>query len=383
MSVTNKTNTVQEAGNGSKVAFTFDFKIFNASDLVVKEIDQTTLVATDKTITTDYTVSINATTEGGTVTYITAPVSGVDSFIKRLMDIDQQTNVPTEGNIPEDSLNNEYDKSRMIDIQQQEELDRSIKFAETSALSGIDFPESTSAASRANKVIAYDAAGTGLELLEPTVIDAVSVITTLGDLVQGGSGGDAEKLGIGSTDDVLQVVAGKAAWVTGTGSGIVVLTTSPTIITPTIASLINMTHDHADAAGGGNTLTAPTLTTPSSDDITLTGSAASTPDANTITKNHLIGAHCLFDGTGTPAYTKEINFSGAITDDGVGLWTLTIDRDFADANYTAHATVGGTAGAAVASVHSEAVGAISVAAESNAGTDLDPSRVNVTLIGDQ
>ena len=32
-----------------------------------------------------------------------------------------------------------------------------------------------------------------------------------------------------------------------------------TLVTPTIASLINAAHDHADAAGGGATLTAPTI----------------------------------------------------------------------------------------------------------------------------
>lgn len=37
-----------------------------------------------------------------------------------------------------------------------------------------------------------------------------------------------------------------------TGSGLLVFGTSPTIITPTIASFINATHDHSDAAGGGN-----------------------------------------------------------------------------------------------------------------------------------
>ena len=76
MTVTNKTNTVEEAGNGSKVAFTFDFKTPAAGDLEVYEVDGTTLVATLLTITTHYTVALNTVTEGGTVTYVTAPASG-------------------------------------------------------------------------------------------------------------------------------------------------------------------------------------------------------------------------------------------------------------------------------------------------------------------
>ena len=170
MTVTNKTNTVEEAGDGTKVAFTFDFPAQSEDDLQVYKVNTTTLTATLQTITTHYTVALNATTEGGTVTYVTAPVdaatedTGENSFIKRVMDIDQQTAVPTEGNIPEDALNNEFDKSRMIDIQQQEELDRSLKFAITSALSDFTIPEGTSAANRATKVIAYDTAGTALTL---------------------------------------------------------------------------------------------------------------------------------------------------------------------------------------------------------------------------
>ncbi len=38
---------------------------------------------------------------------------------------------------------------------------------------------------------------------------------------------------------------------TKTGTGNIVLATSPTIVTPTIASMTNAQHDHSDAAGGG------------------------------------------------------------------------------------------------------------------------------------
>jgi len=51
---------------------------------------------------------------------------------------------------------------------------------------------------------------------------------------------------IGAITDLSDVTAK-----TGTGT-IVVFDTSPTIVTPTIASFLNATHDHSDAAGGGN-----------------------------------------------------------------------------------------------------------------------------------
>jgi hypothetical protein len=56
----------------------------------------------------------------------------------------------------------------------------------------------------------------------------------------GGGGGGANQL-----EDLLDVDD-----TTGTGTT-VVLDTSPTILTPTIADFSNAPHDHADAAGGG------------------------------------------------------------------------------------------------------------------------------------
>ncbi|MCP4989728.1 MAG: hypothetical protein GY928_27830 [Colwellia sp.] len=164
MTVTNKTNKVTELGNDVKVAYTFGFKVTNEADLEVYKVNTTTLVATLQTITTNYTVSLNTVTEGGTVTYVVAPTSTENSFIKRVMDFDQQTDVPTEGNIPEDSLNNEFDKGCMLDIQLEEELGRALKFATTSELTSIILPEGTSASNRALNYIRWDTAGTALEL---------------------------------------------------------------------------------------------------------------------------------------------------------------------------------------------------------------------------
>ena len=161
MTVTNTTSTVEAAGNGATTAFSFSFKAQATTDIDVYKVNTSTLVATLQTIVTDYAVTLNAVTEGGTVTYVVAPTASENSFIKRKMTLDQQTDIPTEGNIPETSLNNEYDKSRMIDIQQQDELDRALKFATTSSLSDITIPEGTSAANRASKAIVWNTDGDG------------------------------------------------------------------------------------------------------------------------------------------------------------------------------------------------------------------------------
>lgn len=212
MTVTNTTNTVQEQGNGVKTAYTFDFKVFAASDLEIAKVNRSTRVVTDLTITTDYTVSLNTTTEGGTVTYVVAPLSTENSSIRRINTIHQQTEVPTEGLIPGDTLNNEYDKQIMIDVQQQEELTRAIKMIVTSSLNNIDVPEGTSTSDRGGKIWAWNSAGTALELLAATIVDAISVIAVKGDIVQGDSSGDAAKLAIGSGTQILGITGGLLAW---------------------------------------------------------------------------------------------------------------------------------------------------------------------------
>lgn len=62
-----------------------------------------------------------------------------------------------------------------------------------------------------------------------------------------------------SDTTVLGVASGVIAAASTTGTGNVVRTTSPTIVTPTIASFANATHDHTNSAGGG-TLTHAAVT---------------------------------------------------------------------------------------------------------------------------
>ena len=71
----------QASGNGVTVAFPFVFKTFDQADLVVI-ITDTDDVDTTQTITTHYTVALNAdqnNNPGGTVTMLTAPASWPNS----------------------------------------------------------------------------------------------------------------------------------------------------------------------------------------------------------------------------------------------------------------------------------------------------------------
>lgn len=67
-------------------------------------------------------------------------------------------------------------------------------------------------------------------------------------------------------------------------------------------------------------------------DLTLTGSAASPPDANTLVKDNIVKGWINFDGTGVISTRDSFNVS-SIVDNGAGNYTINWDRDFANTNY--------------------------------------------------
>lgn len=164
MTVQNTTSKIRYTGNGATVAFSFPFKVFAAGDLDVYLVLISSGAQTLQTITTHYTVSINRNSDGGTVTFVTAPSALYEVLIKRNLDRTQSTDLPAVSNFPEESIENALDKLTMITSEIDEILNRCPKFAETSEFEGVTFPELV-----ANKYIKCNAAGTGLETGTPIV----------------------------------------------------------------------------------------------------------------------------------------------------------------------------------------------------------------------
>lgn len=76
--------------------------------------------------------------------------------------------------------------------------------------------------------------------------------TGTGSIITAGGIGVAKAVYIGTTLNVAGHVTVEGVTSTGaTGTGKFVFDTSPTIVTPTIASFVNATHNHTNAAGGG------------------------------------------------------------------------------------------------------------------------------------
>jgi hypothetical protein len=256
----------------------------------------------------------------------------------------------------------------------------------------------TYTATQDDKVILCDASGGGFVITLPTAVGILNKIFFIkntgatGSVVVDGDGsetidGEANSV-LGSQFEFIGIVSDNANWQTigGLSANSVTINgtqtlTNKTLTTPTIADLTNMTHDHADAGGGG-TLGALTTT-----DLTVTGSAASPPDSNTLTKENIVKAwaHVTYSG-GTPTLADNFNVSG-IVDVGVGLLTLQWDTDFGNATYAINGTGADSAGGCIVSING-AAGLTTADADirmQRSDTDAlsDPLVVTSIAIGDQ
>lgn len=152
-------------GDGTSAVFPFNFKIFDASELDVKIIDPAQNV-TELTLTTDFTVQGVRATNGGSITLVSGNL--LDNYtllIKRVRPLKQTTSIRNETDYFASVHETTFDKLVMIDQQQQEEIDRSLKLAEYEDPSfDPTFPKMSGEISR---VLGTDTDGTGV-ILGPT-----------------------------------------------------------------------------------------------------------------------------------------------------------------------------------------------------------------------
>jgi len=205
MTVSSTTTKVSYSGDGTTSAFAYSFKIFNDSDLVVIVRTDSTGAEVTKTLNTDYLVSNAGESDGGTVTfkfdtgnsgdsnYDTTdrrPQSGETVLLKRVMTLTQNTDYTPNDSFPAAAHEEALDKLTFIQQQQQEEIDRTFKFAETDT-GTITIPTSTE---RASKYLGFDSSGdviavagtadvTPISTFAATIVDdtsASAVRTTIG-----------------------------------------------------------------------------------------------------------------------------------------------------------------------------------------------------------
>ncbi len=208
-------------GNDVATSFSYTIKINNKTHLTLVHTDTSGVenaLGDPLVVDVDYTVNGVGVDGGGTVDFPKAGsvystlATGEKLAIIPSFPVEQTTNLPNVGRVFNVSVEDQLDYLTILVNQLQEKLDRSVKFPLGSTLTDITYPEGTSAANRALKLAQWNATGTDLQAVAIASSANVDPIVTEGDIVQGDSGGDAERLAIGSTGQSLVVVAGKAAW---------------------------------------------------------------------------------------------------------------------------------------------------------------------------
>lgn len=116
--------------------------------------------------------------------------------------------------------------------------------------------------------------------------------------------------------------------------------------------------------------------------FTLTGGPSGTPAAHALYQDNVPKAWAQFDGTGTAALQDSFNVSG-FADNGTGHYTLTWDRDFANANYAAVVTNNDIGVASVAQSHAAGTMDVKCFVSNTSGTLNDEVPVSVVAFGDQ
>lgn len=181
MTVETTANKVIAPGNGSATVFSFSPVVLQAAtDLLVVHTDSSGVETTipSGTGAAAYSLSITTFPATGSITYpqdeVTPLPSGETITMKRVVPLTQTVDLENQGGYFADIQETAFDKATMIDLQQQDELDRCIKSVVSESGTTLDLP---AAADRANKYPSFDASG------NLTVSDTGATITALSSFI--------------------------------------------------------------------------------------------------------------------------------------------------------------------------------------------------------
>jgi len=174
MSVAVETTKVSYAGTGVVGPYTYPFKIWVDSDLMVIKTDALG-VETVLALNTDYTVSGAGITTGGTVMLTAVLPAGSTLTLMRVHPYLQSQNYTSLEAITATSLNNALDKLDHQIQQLKERTDRSFQVPRSSTATGPIYLEP-----KANWLIGWDSLGTGLKNY-PTTTLTVPLIDHIGN----------------------------------------------------------------------------------------------------------------------------------------------------------------------------------------------------------
>jgi len=222
VTVSSTTNRVSYTGNGSTTAFAFSHPFRLTADLVVTVRTTATGAESLKTEGSDYTVSGTADSgtggyTSGTVTFGTAPASGTQVHIDRVVTRTQTSDFISGDGIPPASIEGALDKLSLSVQELDARFARTLLQPRTAANRSLVLPEPSSGAS--DKILGINTTGTAYELKTANTSATTSTISYTQPL----TGGTARTLlsrlsdfvsvkdfgatGNGSTDDTAAIQA--------------------------------------------------------------------------------------------------------------------------------------------------------------------------------
>jgi hypothetical protein len=158
MTISSTTVRNSYSGDGTTDTFTYNFKIFQDSDIqvIIRSANGTETI---KTITTHYTVTDAGVAAGGTVVFTAGNIPTATETVVLRRNIPQTQAIDYIANdpFPAESHEEGLDRATMAIQQIQEEVTRSLKLSKTNTMTSTEF--TVGAADRANKILAFDASG--------------------------------------------------------------------------------------------------------------------------------------------------------------------------------------------------------------------------------
>jgi hypothetical protein len=158
MTISSTTVRNSYSGDGTTDTFTYNFKIFQDSDIqvIIRSANGTETI---KTITTHYTVTDAGVSAGGTVIFTVGNIPTATETVVLRRNIPQTQAIDYIANdpFPAESHEEGLDRATMAIQQIQEEVTRSLKLSKTNTMTSTEF--TVGAADRANKILAFDASG--------------------------------------------------------------------------------------------------------------------------------------------------------------------------------------------------------------------------------
>lgn len=259
-------------GNNSTDTYNYNFRIQHQSHLRVTKQD-TNGVVTELALTTDYTVTGVGLFAGGSITLVAGNLpTNYLLTIRPKVPGTQLTDLRNRGGFFPDVHEDVFDLLATMDLQQQDVIDRSIKFPETDGVSlNTTLPP---ASERANTFLAFDAQGEAMVSVGTTV----PVTTFVGTLIDDADAAEfMTTLGISSfaqtlLDDTSALAAlrtltgvGSTDFVTAGGTGDALTAT----FSPAYTSLTDGLYIRVRAAAA-NASTTPTLNVNGLGAVTIT-----------------------------------------------------------------------------------------------------------------